>query len=51
MTGFAVWETPSNLDEFGNPKYNASLPNSTYYGTPILFQAPRSVQVGLKLTF
>ncbi len=51
MDGIEAWEVPSNLDEFGNPKYNANLPSSSFYGTPILFQAPRSVQLGLKFTF
>lgn len=48
---FSQWTDPSNLDEFGNPKYNASLPHSEYYGTPILFQAPRRVQIGVKYSF
>jgi outer membrane receptor protein involved in Fe transport len=51
MNGIAAWEVPANLDEFGNPKFNASLPASSFFGTPILFQAPRSVQLGLKFTF
>ena len=51
MDGIEAWEVPSNLDEFGNPKFNANLPSSSFYGTPILFQAPRSVQLGLKFTF
>jgi outer membrane receptor protein involved in Fe transport len=52
MPGFSnTWGASSNLDEFGNPKYNSSLPASTFYGTPILFQNPRSMQIGLKFTF
>ena len=48
---FNQWVVPSNLDEFGNPMYNANLPRSPFYGSPILRQAPRSVQIGFKLTF
>jgi outer membrane receptor protein involved in Fe transport len=51
MSGFTAWEAPSNLDEFGNPKFNPNLPASTFYSTPILFQNPRSMQIGLKFTF
>ncbi|OFW30059.1 MAG: hypothetical protein A3H97_02190 [Acidobacteria bacterium RIFCSPLOWO2_02_FULL_65_29] len=51
MTGFGAWETASNLDAFGNPKFNSALAKSSFYGTPILFQAPRSVQFGVKFTF
>jgi len=40
-----------SLNRFGNPKFNANLPKSKFYKTPILFQAPRSMQVGFKLTF
>ncbi len=45
------WEADSNLDSFGNPKFNASLPHSPFYKTPILYQAPRVVQVGVKFTY
>jgi hypothetical protein len=45
------WTVESNLDAYGNPKYNASLPKSSFYKTPILFQAPRSVQIGVKFTY
>ena len=48
---FNQWVVPSNLDEFGNPMYNANLPRSPFYGSPILRQSPRSVQIGFKLTF
>jgi hypothetical protein len=44
-------EDPGNLDAFGNPKYDPSLPNSPYYSTPILWQAPRIVQFGIKFRF
>ena len=47
----AQWEDESNLDSSGNPMYDASLPNSEYYGTPILYQAPRVIQLGVKFTF
>ena len=51
MSGIEAWEVPSNLDAFGNPKFNSSLPRSRFFGTPILFQSPRSVQFGVKLAF
>jgi len=51
MDGFEAWQADSNLDAFGNPKFDPSLPASPYFNTPILFQAPRSMQVGVKFTF
>ena len=45
------WTVDSNLDAFGNPKFNASLPSSPYYKTPILYQSPRVIQVGVKFTY
>ena len=51
MDGIEAWQAESNLDAFGNPKFNSSLPKSPYFDTPILFQAPRSMQVGVKFTF
>jgi hypothetical protein len=45
------WTVDSNLDAFGNPKFNPSLPASPFYKTPILYQQPRSIQVGLKFTY
>jgi hypothetical protein len=51
MNGIEAWEVPSNLDAFGNPKFNSGLPASPFFNTPILFQAPRSMQVGVKFTF
>jgi outer membrane receptor protein involved in Fe transport len=52
MPGFDdTWAAASNLDAFGNPKFNANLPASKFYKTPILRQAPRSMQVGFKFTF
>jgi outer membrane receptor protein involved in Fe transport len=47
----ALWESEDNLDANGNPMYDPSLPHSEYYGTPILYQSPRVIQVGVKLTF
>jgi outer membrane receptor protein involved in Fe transport len=46
-----AWDVDSNLDSFGNPRFNANLPASPFFNTPILFQNPRSVQVGVKFTF
>jgi len=51
MEGFEAWHDAPNLDAFGNPRFNASLPRSPYYATPTLFQSPRSMQIGLKFTF
>lgn len=51
MDGIDAWESASNLDSFGNPKFNSNLPASPFYKTPILFQSPRSVQIGIKFTF
>jgi outer membrane receptor protein involved in Fe transport len=51
MAGIAPWEDPTNLDTFGNPKYSAALAKSPFFKTPILFQAPRAVQFGVKITF
>jgi hypothetical protein len=51
MTGIEAWQAESNLDAFGNPRFNANLSRSPFFNTPILFQAPRSVSVGLKFTF
>jgi outer membrane receptor protein involved in Fe transport len=51
MDGIEAWEVPSNLDAYGNPKYNPSLANSTFYKTPILWQPPRIVQFGVRFIF
>jgi outer membrane receptor protein involved in Fe transport len=51
MDNFGPWEAASNLDAFGNPKFNANLSKSSFFNTPILRQAPRSMQVGFKFTF
>jgi outer membrane receptor protein involved in Fe transport len=51
MENFDPWTASSNLDAYGNPKYNSALPASGFYKTPILFQTPRSVQFGVKFTF
>jgi hypothetical protein len=51
MDNIGPWEDPSNLDAFGNPKYNANLTPSSFYKTPILFQAPRTMQIGFKFAF
>lgn len=48
---FNQWTVASNLDSFGNPRFNANLPRSPFYSTPTLFQSPRTVQVGFKFTF
>jgi outer membrane receptor protein involved in Fe transport len=51
MPNIDAWEDPANLDSFGNPKFNANLAPSKYYKTPILYQSPRSMQIGIKLAF
>ena len=51
MPNIDEWEDPSNLDAFGNPKFNANLAPSQYYKTPILYQSPRQVQFGVKFAF
>lgn len=43
--------TGNNLDDFGNPKFNGSLPASPYFGTPALYQSPRTAQLGVRVTF
>jgi outer membrane receptor protein involved in Fe transport len=48
---YSHWFDESNLDSFGNPKFNSSLPASPYFNTPILYQSPRTVQLGLKFTY
>jgi Carboxypeptidase regulatory-like domain/TonB dependent receptor/TonB-dependent Receptor Plug Domain len=48
---FAPWYAPSNLDANGEPKFNAALPASKFFGKGSVFQAPRTVQVGLRLTY
>ena len=51
MDNFSPWAAAGNLDAFGNPRFNANLPTSPFFNTPILWQSPRSVQVGFKFTF
>jgi outer membrane receptor protein involved in Fe transport len=51
MPNIDEWEDPSNLDSFGNPMFNPNLTPSAFYKTPILYQAPRSLQIGIKLAF
>lgn len=48
---YAPWFADANLDANGNPKFNANLPSSPYYGKPLLYQAPRTVQLGVKFTY
>ena len=38
-------------DANGEPKFVAGGPSSPYYGQGSVFQAPRSAQVGLRLTY
>jgi len=48
---YAKWFDDANLDANGNPKFNANYPASPYYKAPLLYQAPRTVQLGLKFTY
>lgn len=48
---YAAWFASNNLDPNGNPVFNANLPASPYFKTPLLYQAPRSVQVGVKFAW
>lgn len=48
---YANWFAASNLDSNGNPRFNSSYPASPYFGTPQLYQNPRTVQVGVKFTY
>jgi outer membrane receptor protein involved in Fe transport len=48
---FHLWADESNLDEFGNPRFNSSLPASPFYKQSSLRQSPRAMQVGFKFTF
>src|SRR5437867_510458 len=51
MPGFEQWAAPANLDPYGNPRFNPNLPASPYFKTPLVYQSPRTMQVGLKLGF
>jgi outer membrane receptor protein involved in Fe transport len=51
MANGEPWFADANLDAYGNPKYNPNLTPSSFYKTPILYQAPRSVQIGFKFTY
>ncbi len=48
---FAPWFADANLDANGEPMFNASLPASKFFKTGSVYQAPRTVQVGLRLTY
>lgn len=47
----AQWERDDNLDSSGNPMFDPNLDHSPYYGTPTLYQSPRTVQLGVKFTY
>ncbi|MEO8137641.1 MAG: TonB-dependent receptor, partial [Betaproteobacteria bacterium] len=51
MAGFDPWAAASNLDAFGNPKFNSTLTPSPFYKTPTLFQSPRSMTFAVRFTF
>lgn len=47
------WFDDSNLDSSGNPKFNTGtgFDPSPYYKTPVLYQSPRTVQLGVRFTY
>jgi len=51
MPGATFYDDPAHQDANGEPKFVAGGPSSPYYGTGRVFQAPRSAQVGLRLTY
>lgn len=51
MPGWEKWVAPENLDELGYPKFNPDLPKSPYFNTPTTYQAPRAIQLGVKVTY
>ncbi len=51
MPGWQAWYDSGNLDEFNLPRYRADLPVSPFYGSPLIYQQPRSFQLGIKLSF
>jgi hypothetical protein len=51
MPGYDQWIADENLGRYGNPRYNANLPRSPYYKTPLVYQPPRFIQAGVKFVF
>lgn len=51
MPGIGGWTRADNLDAFGFPKFDPNLPVSPYYGTPTLYQSPRTIQLGVKISY
>ncbi len=51
MPGIQQWIAPSNLDQWGFPKYDPSFPRSPFYGTPRVYQSPRAIQLGVRLRY
>jgi hypothetical protein len=51
MPGFDQWSADANLDQYGNPRFNPNLASSAYYKTPLVYQPPRYVQMGIKFTY
>ncbi|HEX6179460.1 MAG TPA: TonB-dependent receptor, partial [Thermoanaerobaculia bacterium] len=50
--GFDLWDhDPTSIDDFGNPVIHSGLAASEFYKQPMLYQAPRSVQLGVKFTY
>ncbi|HEY0591060.1 MAG TPA: TonB-dependent receptor [Thermoanaerobaculia bacterium] len=51
MPGWDTWRAQADVDEYGNMLWNPDLPASPYFKTPILYQSPRTLQVGVKYRF
>jgi hypothetical protein len=51
MPGATFYDAPAHQDANGEPIFIAGGPSSPYFKTGSVFQAPRTVQVGLRLTY
>lgn len=51
MPGATFYDDPAHQDANGEPKFVAGGPSSPYFGQGSVFQAPRSAQIGLRLTY
>jgi hypothetical protein len=51
MPGFKEWVADENLDRYCNPRFNTALPPSPHYKTAQVYQSPRSVQIGFKVSY
>jgi len=51
MPGATFYDAPAHQDANGEPIFVSGGPSSPYFKTGSVFQAPRTVQVGLRLTY